>query len=81
MYAQIQSYAANVLGIPVVYDGHTYPYWFKDKNGNGVGDPGEINYGNQFKGFDAKLLKAAYHPLQSVQQELLMAAEQSGEYF
>ena len=69
LYAQIQSYAANVLGTPVIYDGHTYPYWFKDTNGNGVGDgPGEINYGNQFRGFDAKLLKAAYNYQTSIKE-------------
>ena len=62
LYAQILSYSANVLGTPAVYEGHTYPYWFKDKNGNGIADgPGEANYGNQFRGFDAKLLKAAYN--------------------
>jgi len=69
LYTQIQNYAANVLAIPVVYDGHTYPYWFKDKNGNGIGDgPGEINYGNQFRGFDAKLLKAAYNYQASIKE-------------
>ena len=62
LYTQIKHYAANVLAAPIVYEGHSYPYWFKDTNGNGVADgPGEANYGNQYRGFDAKLLKAAYN--------------------
>ncbi len=69
LYPLIQSYAANVLLQPIVYEEHTYPYWFKDTNGNGVVDgPAEANYGNQFRGFDAKLLKAAYNYHASIKE-------------
>lgn len=59
---------ASTMGQPILYDSHSYPYWFKDKNGNGIADPGEVNYGNQFRGFDAKLLKAAYNYHTSIKE-------------
>ncbi|MBT8206819.1 MAG: chitobiase/beta-hexosaminidase C-terminal domain-containing protein, partial [Acidimicrobiia bacterium] len=54
LYAEIQTYAADVIGKPVVYDAVAYPYWFND---NGMG----ANYGNRYTDFDAKLLPAAYN--------------------
>jgi hypothetical protein len=54
LYAAIQDYAENVIGMPIVYDGHAYPYWFND---NGMG----ANFGNRYVDFDAKLLAAAYN--------------------
>ncbi len=68
LIAQAYNYATNVLGTPILYDSHSYPYWFKDTNGNGVADPGEINYGNQFRGFDAILLPAAYNYHTSIKE-------------
>jgi len=62
LYAQIQAYAAGTLGKPILYDPDTNPYWFKDTNGNGVADPGEIASSNSYgTNFDAKLLEAAYN--------------------
>ncbi|MFC2166031.1 multiheme c-type cytochrome, partial [Acidobacteriota bacterium] len=61
LYAQIQMYAATVLGAPIVYDSHAYPYFFNDLNGNGIVDPGEAIYPNAYASFDAKLLRAAYN--------------------
>ncbi len=55
------SYSADVCGTPVVYEAHTYPYFFKDNNANGVADPGEANYGNQFRLWTPRLMKAAYN--------------------
>ena len=48
LYAQIQEYAANVIGVPIIYDAHAYPYFHKAEGGR---------YGD----FDAALLKAAYN--------------------
>jgi len=59
LYAQMQL-RSKLIGAPLVYDSHTYPYFFKDNNGNGVVDPGEAIYPNGYK-FNAKLLKAAYN--------------------
>lgn len=59
LYAQMQL-RSKQIGAPLVYDSHSYPYFFKDTNGNGVVDPGEAIYPNAYK-FNAKLLKAAYN--------------------
>ncbi|KKM20635.1 hypothetical protein LCGC14_1643500 [marine sediment metagenome] len=61
LYAQIQAYAENILGMPVVYEGHTYPYLFNDTNANGEVDPGEAIYPNSYTSLDAALLKAVYN--------------------
>jgi hypothetical protein len=61
LYAQIQVYAANVIGRPIVYSAYSYPYFFYDRNGNGIVDPGEDIYPNLYASFDAKLLRAAYN--------------------
>lgn len=55
------SYSMDVSGAAIVYESHTYPYFFKDTNGNGVADPEEANYGNQFRLYTPRLLKAAYN--------------------
>jgi len=61
LYAVIQAYANQVLGAPIVYDAHAYPYFFHDTNANGVPDPDEANYGNRYTSFTARLLRAAYN--------------------
>lgn len=61
LYAAIQTYAAEVVGVGIVYDSHSYPYWFIDTNGDGVGDPDEINFGNQYASWTPRLLMAAYN--------------------
>jgi hypothetical protein len=54
LYAEIQDYAANVLGEPITYDSHAYPYFCYDN-----GDP--CGYSNGYQDFDATLLAAAYN--------------------
>ncbi len=61
LIAQIMTYATNVIGAPIVYDGHAYPYYFNDLNANGIADAEEASYGNRYKSFNAALLKAAYN--------------------
>lgn len=61
LYTQIQAYATNTIGAPIVYDAHKYPYFFNDTNGNGEVDPGENIYPNKYTSFDAALLKATYN--------------------
>ena len=61
LLAAVQSYAAKVAGKPIGYDSHQYPYFFTDKDGNGTIDPGEANYGNRYKSWTPRLLKAAYN--------------------
>jgi len=62
LYAEIQAYASATAGIDsILYDGHSYPYFFIDTNNNGVADDGEISYGNSFTTWDATLMKAAHN--------------------
>ncbi len=60
LYSAIQAYA-SAAGAPIVYDEHAYPYFFADTNENGEADPDEANYGNQYKAWTPRLLKAAYN--------------------
>lgn len=56
----IGSYATDVAGTPVVYDGARYPYFFSDANGDGVADEA----GGQPVAYDAwtpRSLRAAYN--------------------
>lgn len=64
LYAAMQAYAKEVAEAPIVYDGHRYPYYFADANGNGKLDQGEGAY----TGWTPRLLKAAYN-YQYVQKE------------
>jgi hypothetical protein len=61
LYAAMQDYATNVIGTGIVYDAHTYPYFFTDTNGNGTADESEANYGNRYTTWSARLLRAAYN--------------------
>lgn len=57
LYAAIRNYARKVIGIPIVYDAGSHPYFFYDWNDNGIHDPDEERY----ESFSARLLKAAYN--------------------
>jgi hypothetical protein len=61
LYAAIQSYTGEVVGTPIVYDSHAYPYFFVDTNGNGEADAEEANYGNRYLSWTPRLLKASYN--------------------
>jgi len=61
LYKAIKQYAKNTVLMPIVYDSHTYPYFFNDTNGNGTPDADETNYGNQYKSFTPRLLRAVYN--------------------
>lgn len=61
LYAAIQNYAASVVGTPIAYDSHSYPYFFIDTNGNGQVDEDEAVRSNGYNKFTPRLLKAAYN--------------------
>ncbi|MHC4434849.1 MAG: polyheme membrane-associated cytochrome C, partial [Planctomycetota bacterium] len=61
LYVALQNYATTVAGTPIIYDSHSYPYFFVDTNGNGLVDAGESSYGNRYNAFTPRLLKAAYN--------------------
>ena len=59
LYAQLQAYGRSV-GRPIAYDEHAYPYFFNDLNNNGIVDPAEADFSNNYQ-FDAASLRAAYN--------------------
>jgi len=61
LYEAIQAYAADVVGTDIVYESHSYPYFFIDTNGNGEPDPDEANSGNRYNTWTPRLLQAAYN--------------------
>ena len=61
LYAGIQAYAADTAGAAILYDGHSYPYFFADLNANGELDADEANGGNSYKNWTPRLLRAAYN--------------------
>ncbi len=61
LYAQIQAYAERKAGKAIVYDSHSYPYFFTDTNANGKADPDEAMRANGYKTWTPRLAKAAYN--------------------
>jgi len=61
VYAAIQGYATKAVKTGIVYEAHTYPYFFTDTNGNGVADPDEAKFDNGYKSWTPRLLRAAYN--------------------
>mgnify|MGYP002622431476 FL=1 len=56
----LDRYAAEVAGTAMVYDGQSYPYFFADRNGDGlkdIGDDGNVAY----NAWTPRLLRAAYN--------------------
>ena len=66
LYAQIQVYAKDKGGSPIVYSADAYPYFFTDTNGNGQADPDEAAFPNAYKTWTPRLLRAAYNYQTSV---------------
>jgi hypothetical protein len=60
LYESIKDYSVE-QGNPLVYDSHTYPYFFNDTNANGEVDSDEANYANGYKSWTPRLLRAAYN--------------------
>ncbi len=61
LYAAIQAYATEVAGVGVVYDSHSYPYFFIDGDGDGEVTEGEGIYPNKYATWTPRLLKAAHN--------------------
>jgi len=61
LYGALQAYTADIIGSPIIYDSHTYPYFFTDTNADGAVSEGEANYGNQYRSWTARLVKATYN--------------------
>ena len=61
LYSAIQAYGKDVSKQAIAYDAATYPYFMADKNGNGKVDDDEKSRDNPYKGWTARLAKAAYN--------------------
>jgi hypothetical protein len=61
VYGLIQAYATEVIGTGIIYDSHTYPYFFIDTNADGLVSEGEANYGNKYATWSARLVRATYN--------------------
>lgn len=61
LYKAMQAYSGEVAGTSIVYDSHTYPYFFIDTNGNGEADEDEVNFSNGYNAWTGRLAKAAYN--------------------
>ena len=61
LYQAMQDYAKNVVKDPLMYDSHSYPYFFTDVNGNGKSDEGEAVRANGYKSWTPRLAQAAYN--------------------
>lgn len=61
LYEAIVSYASETVGTGIFYDSHSYPYFFTDTNGNGIGDPEEVDRSNGYSTWTPRLLQAAYN--------------------
>jgi len=57
LYGAMVDYAAEVVGTPILYDSHSYPYFFADTNANGQVDDDDERYGT----WTPRLLRAAYN--------------------
>ena len=56
----VKSYAADIAGVPMVYDGNSYPYFFTDANGDGVIDQSD-GRNVAYNGWTPRSLRAAYN--------------------
>ncbi len=61
LYVAIQVYARDVVGLPIIYDPLTHPYFFIDTNSNGDTDPDETVSTNRYNAWTPRLLQAAYN--------------------
>jgi hypothetical protein len=59
----MQEYAASTAGADaIIYDSHSYPYFFIDTDGDGASaGPSEANFGNRYGSWTPALLRAAYN--------------------
>ncbi|MCA9921644.1 MAG: hypothetical protein KC419_01130 [Anaerolineales bacterium] len=61
LYGMMQTYASEVTGTPIVYDTHSYPYFFIDSDGDGAVTEGEAVFPNAYNAWSPRLAKAAYN--------------------
>lgn len=57
----IQAYGAEVVGVAIVYDTATYPYFFIDGDADGAVSEGEAAFPNRYQSWTPRLLRATYN--------------------
>lgn len=57
----LQTYAADKGLDKICYSPSAYPYWFKDADGDGTCSETEAVYASAYKGWTARMVKAAYN--------------------
>jgi hypothetical protein len=61
LYAEIQKYAEATAGTPIVYDGHSNPYFFVDADKDGKIDKDDKGANVRYNAWTPRLLKAAFN--------------------
>ena len=61
LYSALQVYASGTAGTALIYDSHSYPYFFIDTDENGEVDPGEAIYPNKYASWTPNMVRAAYN--------------------
>ena len=61
LMATLVDYTRTVIGVPMVYDGGRYPYFFTDANDDGVVDKDAEGKTIAYKNWTPRLLKAAFN--------------------
>jgi hypothetical protein len=61
LYQAFQAYASEVTGTPIVYDSHSYPYFFIDTDADGEPAEEEAAFPNRYNAWTPRLAKAAYN--------------------
>lgn len=59
--AAISQYASDIAGSAIVYFPGSYPYFFKDNDGDGSASADEAKYPNRYQTWTPRLLRAAYN--------------------
>src|SRR5690606_30983079 len=65
VYEGLLDYTANTVGVPIVYNPASHPYFFIDANANGRADEGDTE---AYNAFTPRSLRAAYN-FQYVQKD------------
>ncbi|MBI2977205.1 MAG: hypothetical protein HYY33_09655, partial [Chloroflexi bacterium] len=61
LYAAIQAYAETTAGTPIVYDGHSYPYFFVDADKDGKPDKDDKGATVRYNAWTPRLVRAAFN--------------------
>ncbi|MBE2240731.1 MAG: hypothetical protein IAE81_23285, partial [Caldilineaceae bacterium] len=61
LYAEIEKYAEETAGTPIVYDSHSHPYFFVDADKDGEADKDDKGALVRYASFTPRLMRAAFN--------------------